>query len=128
MTTQTESLPIVGARYRPPADAILRILPYGHPLSLIAEPTNLADPNAIRVDAEVLELPREAFDLLQDVFAALAEHGLPVAKHIALGYLPAAVAAHLTQNGFPLTRVPATFILSPTGKPHVKFDRMEDED
>lgn len=115
--TRSESLPIVGARYRPPADAILRILPYGHPLSLIAEPTNPADPNAIRVDAEVLELPHEAFDLAGAVNAAGA-------AYIALGYLPAAVAAHLTQNGFPLTRIQATFVLSPTGKPHIKFDQI----
>ena len=34
------TLPIVGAFYRPPAEAILKVLPVGAKLSLFAEPEN----------------------------------------------------------------------------------------
>jgi HIRAN domain len=43
------SFPIVGARFRPPAQGLLACLPYGFPLVLSREPTNAHDGNAVRV-------------------------------------------------------------------------------
>lgn len=42
-------LPIVGGRFRPPADTILSNLPFSTPLTLIREPSNPHDANAIGV-------------------------------------------------------------------------------
>lgn len=89
--------PIVGAHYRPPAKAILSVLPAGAPLWLQPEPTNEFDPNAIKVIVHTdaipesqlgeLELRASGFGYsLEQIQAELAWH---------LGYIPKDRAAEL---------------------------------
>lgn len=42
---------LVGAKHRPGAEALLRELPSGEPLTLVREPANAVDPNAVQVFA-----------------------------------------------------------------------------
>ena len=63
MTIHT--LPLVGAHFRPPAKAILQVLPGATPLLLRPEPDNAYDPNAIQVLVKTSELPEEAHDDLE---------------------------------------------------------------
>lgn len=53
----TFSLPLVGMRFRPPAEAILSVLPLDQPLSVIPEPDNGFDPNALKVELIVSTFP-----------------------------------------------------------------------
>lgn len=55
----TLSFPLVGPKFRPPALALLSVLPAQHPLLLIPEPTSQFDPNAIQVILETSTLRRE---------------------------------------------------------------------
>lgn len=43
------SIPIVGSHFHPPASEVLKCVPAGTPLVLVAEPTNPYDDKAIRV-------------------------------------------------------------------------------
>lgn len=84
------TLPIVGARFRPPADEILRLLPSGIPLMLRPQPDNPYDANAIAVllpleDAR-LEVPRNLI---------LASGG-EIEGPFHLGFIPAKDAAHIS--------------------------------
>lgn len=80
--------PIVGARYRPPAQAILAALPQGTRLLLQPEPLNPHDPNAVMVI--VPEIPEAAHDHLTD---ELASYGMSLEEVLSscpwhLGYVP----------------------------------------
>ena len=87
--------PIVGAHFRPPAKAILASLPQGAALSLVPEPENPFDSNAIAVFVEPKEIPPSEHETLaetaqgmgfeiEDILTAQAWH---------LGYIPKALAA-----------------------------------
>lgn len=89
------SYPIVGAHFRPPAKAILASLPAGAALSLVPEPSNPFDSNAIAVFVEPKEIPPSEHETLaetargmgftiEDILTAPAWH---------LGYIPKALAA-----------------------------------
>jgi hypothetical protein len=56
------TLPLVGAHFRPPAKAILQILPGGAPLILRCEPTNPYDPNAVQVLVESKSIPEDTHE------------------------------------------------------------------
>lgn len=58
-------IPISGQNFRPPARQVLSILPLGFPLELRPEPNNEFDEWAVRVIADMAELPAEKFPLLQ---------------------------------------------------------------
>ncbi len=49
MASDTITTNIVGQHFRPPAKALLAIIPAGHPLLLQPEPTNEYDENAVQV-------------------------------------------------------------------------------
>jgi hypothetical protein len=89
--------PIVGAHFRPPAKALLSVLPAGHPLTLIPEPTNEYDPNAIKVVMKSYQLPA---DLLPTIDDAVANAGFTLdditnQDEWHLGYIPRDIAADL---------------------------------
>ena len=60
-----ETAPLVGAFHRPPAKAILQVLPGGAALRLECEPTNQYDPNAIKVLVAVSEIPPDQHETLK---------------------------------------------------------------
>lgn len=59
--TLTLITPIVGTQFRPPSALLLRVLPSNHPLTLVSEPSNEHDQDAIRVmlDLHTLDLDSE---------------------------------------------------------------------
>ena len=122
---QSHTYWIVGAFYRPPAKAILSVLPIGTKLTLRAEPTNEYDPNAIAVYIETSEiktivankkaktlLASEALNsgILLDEILSQSEHHL--------GYIPRTIAVKIKLN----SDVPAKFTTSLDGKPSVIFN------
>lgn len=123
MTTNT--LPIVGAFYRPPAKALIDALPIGTRLQLIAEPDNAFDPNAIAVWLEVKDIPESVHSTLEESLPAFG-HSLDTLKaqdawH--LGYLRKEKAKELKDNGFPsAVPVEGSFRTSASGSPMVSFD------
>jgi hypothetical protein len=88
------SFPIVGARFRPPAQGLLACLPYGFPLVLSREPTNAHDGNAVRVlitDIRALSaLEEHLVDENLVGFGSTHADVLALAKKgpIHLGYIP----------------------------------------
>jgi hypothetical protein len=93
--------PLVGSFYRPPAQAICRLLPAGTGLSVLAETENAFDVNAIGVWLNAHEIPeasREAIDVV------LATHGQNMADALAqdsawqLGYIKKEFAAILRRE------------------------------
>lgn len=119
MTTNT--LPIVGAFYRPPAKALIDALPIGTRLQLIAEPDNAFDPNAIAVWLEVKDIPESVHSTLEESLPAFG-HSLDTLKaqdawH--LGYVPKETAAKLRQQGVAEQPLEVTFATNAKGAPRV---------
>ncbi len=90
-------VPLVGMHFRPPAKAILQVLPLDHPLHIEPEPGNEYDSNALMVKVKSAEIPTEAHSDL-DVLAG--GFGYPLADILAqeqwhLGYIARGEAAHL---------------------------------
>ena len=134
--------PIVGAHFRPPAKAILSSLPQGAALSLVPEPENPFDSNAIAVFVEPKEIPPSEHETLaetaqgmgftmEDILTAPAWH---------LGYIPKALAAAIvgdlndalanldSPNGDGLgTSWPGTLAFDIKGAPQVLFHLPKDE-
>jgi len=85
---------LVGAHFRPPAKALLAVLPAGHPLFLRPEPDNPYDANAVQVLLATSTLPSdEAF--LDNLASELAGQGfslddINVQGEWHLGFLPRA--------------------------------------
>jgi hypothetical protein len=119
MTTHT--LPLVGAHFRPPAKAILQVLPAGIELILRAEPTNPYDANAVQVLCASSVIPQEAHEEL-GVFAL--GYGYDLAQILAqdewhVGYVKATEASwlqpHIKQDtkckfGFLMNGNPAVIV------------------
>jgi hypothetical protein len=61
--TETITTSLVGAHFRPPAKALLAVLPTGHPLFLRPEPTNEYDSNAVQVALRTAVLSQEEWHL-----------------------------------------------------------------
>lgn len=118
-----QTIPIVGAYYRPPAKLILDFLPIDCPLILRAEPTNEYDPNAIAVWLETSNIPESS-----DLETKLVGFGTTIAllqrqDEMHVGYLPCGRATILRALGFPEGRdIEATFTVSANGAPRVRFD------
>ncbi len=113
-------IPIVGQFFRPPAKAILGVLPSGCPLTCIPEPDNPYDPNAIQVCVASSAIPQ---DQLAQLEADAAGFGFSLAEILDqeswhLGYIPKALAAVLAPKlaGRPH---PATLTFTADGKPAV---------
>lgn len=83
------SLPIVGARFRPPAQEVLQLLPANYPLILRREPENPYDENAIKV---LMCLGTMSDETSNNISHLLDEDG-PTELH--LGYIPREIAAKM---------------------------------
>lgn len=62
-------VPVVGMHFRPPAKAILQVLPTDFPLNLELEPDNEYDPNAIKVMVKSGDIPKDAHSDLGNLAA-----------------------------------------------------------
>jgi hypothetical protein len=115
----------VGAFHRPPAQVILNSLAIGAKLLLRREPTNAFDVNAIAV-----WLPNEAFpNRNTDLELAILGCGKEPTEffsqdELQVGYIPKGIAAVLAVN-FPENNVSGSFSVSPTGKPQIRFERID---
>lgn len=98
-THMTDSITtqLVGAHFRPPAKALLAVLPAGHPLLLRPEPTNEYDANAVQVLLRSTSLEPLLADaaFAEEVESQLAGQGYDLqqireADEWHLGYLPRA--------------------------------------
>jgi hypothetical protein len=119
------TFPIVGAFYRPPAQALLAVLPVGAPLTLIAEPDNPYDPNAIAIWLKSKDIPTSAHAELENT---LLRFGFDLDQIFAqenwhIGYIPKEIAATLRASGIiqPDEEIEVTFALAPSGTPRVAF-------
>jgi hypothetical protein len=119
------TFPIVGAFYRPPAQALLAVLPIGTPLTLIAEPDNPYDPNAIAVWLKSKDIPISAHSSLENT---LPPFGFDLDQICAqenwhVGYIPKEMAAALRANGIvePENEVEVSFAVAANGSPRVAF-------
>ena len=104
MSLHNFSAPLVGDYFRPPAKALIQLLPIDHPLILQREPDNAFDPNAVKVILETSTLqaipaPSPIDQLLDEkcgpfgfsadeIFASSEWH---------LGYIAKEFAVHLTK-------------------------------
>lgn len=84
------SYPIVGAYYRPPAKAILQVLPGGAPLRLRPEPSNRFDPDAVQVCVSTDAIPESQH---QELELLASGHGMSLEDILAqeewhIGYVP----------------------------------------
>lgn len=94
------SYPIVGAHFRPPAKAILASLPTGAALSLVPEPENPFDSNAIAVFVEPKEIPPSEHETLAETAAGMGFdiEDILTAPAWHLGYIPKALAATIVED------------------------------
>lgn len=118
------TLPIKGSYYRPPAKALLDSLPVGTLLTLLAEPDNEFDPNAIAIFLASANVPVTSHPALRAAlgpFGTSLEEVLDIEWHH-LGYIPKESAAELRAHGFPDTEVQGEFTVSARGAPLVRFD------
>lgn len=118
--------PIVGMYYRPPAEALIKVIAIGTPLLLRAEPDNPADPNAVSVWLRSSDLTAEAKERLE---TELGTMGYTVADILAreewqLGYIPKNMAAEVRSNGtIPLdAAIDGVFRCADNGGPRVTIE------
>lgn len=118
--------PIVGAFYRPPAKALIDVLPIGTPLSLIAEPENAFDPFAVAVWLYSRDIPSgPAQETLRGTLPAF---GIDLETVLAqdawhLGYVPKEMAKALRESDtVPVDQpIEGSFSLSSGGAPRVRL-------
>ena len=131
MTTRTFALPIVGAKFRPPALGILATLPSDCALVLRREPSNGFDVNAIQVLVARSALERlDARVLNEAVLGYGSSFGdLMLSAEHHLGYIPREDAARLAPlvDARGLVEWSGALGFSPTGAPRVEFT-LEEED
>lgn len=114
--------PIVGSRHRKPADEVLNALPGGAQLTLVPEPYNEFDTNAISVWVYMPKV--EQTPMLTRVLNKYAEVLLNVGNY-QLGYLPREAAKYLKhERRFPDTNVDAKLVF-PFGS-SVAYARFDD--
>lgn len=118
-------LQIVGSNFRPPAKDLLQVMATGTPLTLLRDPDNPYDPNAIKV---LLATPDIDEAWADDLCPLLDTRGLDWADLQAepswlLGFIPRIEAEVLAQvfdaHGEP---VHAKLAFDMTGKPSVAFE------
>ena len=119
------TFPIVGAFFRPPAQALLDSLAIGTPLFLWSEPENAYDINAVAVYLNSADLGEAAKLQLE---STLSEFGYTVDQIMAaeiwhLGYIDRKNAAYLRERNIVPegAGVEVKFLLSPDGKPRIQF-------
>lgn len=119
---KTYTYPMVGMHYRPPANALVQVLPVNTRMTLMAEPYNEFDSNAIGVWVDMTSCANNT--RINKILMDHENGNLMPAQAIKLGYLPKDIASYLRKNGFPSdTEVEGKFYI-PFGsnKPHVRFD------
>jgi hypothetical protein len=125
-----ERLPIVGMFFGPqrgsPSQALVNVLAVGTPLSLMAEPDNPADPNAVAVYVKSQDIPEAAYASLEE---SLPAFGFDVAAILAqeqwhLGYIAKNFALQLRMNDIVVEGEPyaVAFGTNPKGEPRAMFD------
>jgi hypothetical protein len=119
------TMPIVGARFRPPAQGLIAALAVGTKLTLWAEPDNAYDPNAVAVWLNSVDIPLRAHAALEE---GLPSYGSSLDTVLStekwhLGYIPKELALLLKANGVIENEVPyeVEFSVATTGSPRVRF-------
>ena len=119
------TMPIVGAFYRPPAQALLDAIAVDTPLLLVAEPENQHDPNAIAVWLGSDNIPETAYVRLKENLpsSGFSLEGVLAEPVWHLGYIPRALAAELKAANVlgEHNELAVTFAVSGKGEPRVKF-------
>jgi len=123
---------IVGAHFRPPAKAILQVLPNDARLRLEPEPSNPYDANAIKVTlspeslAEVYESFPEQHDTLRTLSLGFGveiddfvQDHIDSGDNIHLGYIPRGEAEKIVAQ-VPSEGLDANLTFSDEGKPAVR--------
>lgn len=124
--TQSFRVPLVGTFFRGLPDgrncgpAVLANLPSNTLLTIVPEPTNAFDPNAIAVMLNTADIPLQAHANLE---LELAGYGVLLGELLMLptfqlGYIAKAKAAELA-GLVPQSGTTATLSFSPEGKPQV---------
>ena len=119
--TNVKTLPIVGAFFRPPAQLILENLATDTKLSLIADPENPYDRNAVAVYLDFADIPWNTISAIEDKLQSCGSsiEALAETKTIHVGFIPKEIAAVLRGRGF--FSAEGSFQTTSTGKPLVKF-------
>jgi len=122
---------IVGAKFRPPALALLETLPMGTKLTVQREPTNVYDSNAIMVLVQTVDMqPSEA------LAERLPGFGFGIERLFAenewhLGYIPRERAAQIAplMDRLPqvVKQLDATLTCNAEGQTQVRFELPEGE-
>ena len=88
---------IVGAHFRPPAKAIVQVLPSGCPLQVIPEPDNPYDANALKVCVMTSDIPEDQHQALDELAAGYGSSWADIAvqEQWHLGYIPRTDAVNL---------------------------------
>lgn len=123
---QPKTYPIVGMRFRPPAQALTDTIAVGTPLVLLAEPTNPYDPNAVAVWLYSRDIPEGAHATLE---ALLPRFGTDLETVLAtevhhLGYIPKDLARDMKEKGVidDTTELRGTFCTNAAGGPQVRLE------
>jgi hypothetical protein len=126
--------PLVGMHFRPPAKAILSVLPSNCPLYVVPEPDNPYDANALQVFVRSADIPESQHSELSELGNASALFGTSLAEILAqerwhLGYVKATEAVHIAPRiaqAFELQTyiefMPATLAFDSAGKPLVAME------
>lgn len=129
-TLKMSAHPIVGMFYRPPAKALMDVLRNGTPLTLIAEPDNDFDPNAIAVWLYSRDIPEGAAHA--QLLETLPPFGFTLDKVLAeeawqLGYVKKEMAKELREADLvPIDNpVEGVLVFSPSGAPMVRLSPGE---
>lgn len=117
-------LKIVGDVFRPPAKAILAVIPAGTPLQLVAEPSNQHDENAVKVMIQSSDIPHTVSEAFEEVGAkyGYSFEELMQKSEWQLGYIPRTDAATLAGKFDPQTPVTGALASMLDGKPAVLFN------
>jgi len=103
---------IVGAFYRPPAQAILSVLPSGAKLFILSEPENPYDPKAIAIYVNSKELSKIDKEVLESALegSGTSPEDLFLQPSWPLGYIPrnetSQIHPHLPEEGLTGTFLP----------------------
>ena len=116
-----QSAPIVGMHFRPPAKALMSVLPAGAPLRLEREPENPYDRFAIKVWIRSSAIPESQYETLDSLAAG---HGIELREILAqsewhVGYIASKTgeAAALSRDLDDGTTVVATLGFDMKGAP-----------
>lgn len=92
--------PIVGAKFRPPANGILKSLPQNFPLYLYAEPSNQYDEHAIQVYLKSSDIQTNLYDILNEELQGFGKdiNDILEQKNWHLGYVPKETAKILKET------------------------------